>query len=163
MNFFNPKEGVETRKDNIALILFQCIVNIPGLISSVYFNRQYFNELIKPSFLPTEAAFYIISWYIIYSLMGLSLYVLWEKGRLGLVPCVYFITHFCFNLCWSYCFSCGLWLGLISHMLICVTFVPFYNSFRKLAAINNFILFPVALYYVLAMIAIVNMLFLNLF
>lgn len=95
------------RKINYSLLIFSIILcESAGVIGSIFTFPAipaWYAFLTKPSFSPPGWLFGPV-WITLYFLMGISLYLIWEKGEktLGLVKI--FLIHLVLNSLWSIIF-----------------------------------------------------------
>ena len=77
-----------------------------GSIFTAESVRTWYVGLTKPSFSPPSWLFAPV-WIVLYALMGISLYIVWEKSNSLEVPAVVFIAFFLqllLNVLWSFVF-----------------------------------------------------------
>jgi len=105
MKTFNTLKVV--KKINYPLLIFSiALCESAGIIGSLFtFSAisTWYAFLVKPSFSPPNYLFGPV-WVILYLLMGISLYLIWQKGKktFGLVKL--FLIHLVLNSLWSIIF-----------------------------------------------------------
>lgn len=133
-------------KDLPKLIFTIIICEGAGLVGSVFtFSAvpTWYQTLNKPTFSPPNAIFGPV-WVILYFLMGISVYLIWNsrkqvKGTLRL-----FWIHLFFNVTWSIMFF-GLrnpFLGLINIFILWVLIVMVIYRFWKINKTAGLLLLP---------------------
>lgn len=145
---------------NIKLLFFNIfIVNFLGFIFSLISNpSKNFQNIIKPDFVPSPIVF-IIVWIIIYSLLGVSFYLV-EKNKRNVVL---FLLNLIFNYLWVILFF-NFKLYLLSFIwlltLIGITIIMIYYFYKsdKLAGIINI---PYLFWLVFASILNLSIFYLN--
>lgn len=145
---------------NIKLLFFNIfIVNFFGFIFSLISNpSKNFQNIIKPDFVPSPIVF-IIVWIIIYSLLGVSFYLV-EKNKRNVVL---FLLNLIFNYLWVILFF-NFKLYLLSFVwlltLIGITIIMIYYFYKsnKLAGIINI---PYLFWLVFASILNLSIFYLN--
>ena len=134
-----------------------------GLGSLLGNSSQGFNNIIKPSFVPSAFVFPIV-WTILYTLMGISSYIIYNSDNPNKKQALifYFIqlilnsiwTFFFFNMKW-FLFS-FIWI-LVILFFVCIMFYKFYKI-NKTAA---FIQLPYIIWLTFASIISYNVYLLN--
>ena len=145
---------------NIKLLFFNIfIVIFFGFIFSLISNpSKNFQNIIKPDFVPSPIVF-IIVWIIIYSLLGVSFYLV-EKNKRNVVL---FLLNLIFNYLWVILFF-NFKLYLLSFVwlltLIGITIIMIYYFYKsdKLAGIINI---PYLFWLVFASILNLSIFYLN--
>lgn len=145
---------------NIKLLFLNIfIVNFLGFIFSLISNpSKNFQNIIKPDFVPSPIVF-IIVWIIIYSLLGVSFYLV-EKNKRNVVL---FLLNLIFNYLWVILFF-NFKLYLLSFVwlltLIGITIIMIYYFYKsdKLAGIINI---PYLFWLVFASILNLSIFYLN--
>lgn len=145
---------------NIKLLFLNIfIVNFFGFIFSLISNpSKNFQNIIKPDFVPSPIVF-IIVWIIIYSLLGVSFYLV-EKNKRNVVL---FLLNLIFNYLWVILFF-NFKLYLLSFVwlltLIGITIIMIYYFYKsdKLAGIINI---PYLFWLVFASILNLSIFYLN--
>jgi len=121
------------------LIISIVICQIPGISGGFFTVRAiptWYAYLQKPVLIPPNWSFSIV-WTLLYLLMGISLYIVWQKG--WSVPYIktamsIFIVQLFFNFLWSYLFfglrspQLGLAGIILLWILIVVNIIQFYRS-----------------------------------
>lgn len=87
------------------LLLYSILVTqASGLIGSIATASSvdtWYQGIVKPAFTPPSWVFAPV-WTTLFLLMGISLYLVWVKGKMKLVRL--FTIHLVFNILWSYLF-----------------------------------------------------------
>lgn len=84
------------------LLLFVSIPLIGGLLSSISLRgewKQWYDKLDKPSWTP-PAWLFGPAWTVLYILMGIASYIVWQNGG-GAVPLSMYFIQLAVNLTWS--------------------------------------------------------------
>ena len=123
------------------LIVSILICQIPGILGgfiTVSSIPAWYAYLEKPSLVPPNWSFSIV-WTLLYLLMGISLYIIWQKGwsAPGVRTAIsIFGVQLFFNLMWSYLFfgmrspQMGLAGIILLWVLIGVNIIQFYRISR---------------------------------
>ncbi len=95
------------KKTNYLLLIFSIILcELAGVIGSIFtFSAipTWYAFLVKPSFSPPNYLFGPVR-IILYLLIGISLYLIWKKGKKALGLVKLFLIHLVFNSVWSIIF-----------------------------------------------------------
>lgn len=118
-------------------ILFIIIPNIFGIIGSILGNSNYYANFNKPTFAPNGYIFPIV-WIILYTLMGISSYLIYNKTKNINNLKIYFIqliinslwTFFFFNLKWL--FFSFIWIILL--IILVIIMIKNFYIINKLAS-----------------------------
>lgn len=118
-----------------------------GLIGSFFTVssiQNWYNLLNQPSFRPPNWLFGPV-WTILYTLMGISFYLIWiKKGPLVKQALTIFLIHLFFNATWSIVFFGlhNIFLALINILVIWVFIVVLINKFWSLDKRASILLIP---------------------
>lgn len=139
------------KKINYPALIFSILLcEAAGFIGSIFTVSAiptWYASLVKPSFSPPNYLFAPV-WITLYFLMGISLYLIWQKGKktLGLVKL--FLIHLVLNSLWSFIFfglkNPGLAFGeiLLLWGIILVLALKFY----RVNKISAYLLLPYQLW-----------------
>lgn len=150
------------------LVISLLICNATGLIS-LYFTMpaifSWYGSLIKPWFTPPNGVF-ATSWSIIYILMGISLYLVWEKGwgrRDVKISMAFFGVQLVLNFLWVFFFfgMQSLFLGLIDAILLWLAILVTMWYFYGISKISGLLLIPYFLWVAYAVLLSYYFLVLN--
>ncbi len=131
--------------------LFLC--QFAGAVGSVFTAsslKDWYILLAKPVFNPPSWVFFPV-WTLLYTLMGISLYIVWEKGlqnkevRIGLI--IFGIQLF-LNSLWSFLFF-GLrtpYYAFIEIIFLWITILLTIFQFRKISKTASYLLVPYILW-----------------
>lgn len=125
------------------LIISLLLPQLAGLVGSLFtFSAipTWYATLNKPSFSPPNWIFGPV-WTILYILMGISLYLVWSKGKRGVAL---FKFHLVINSSWSIVFF-GLrspFLGLIVIVVLWITILALIRIFWKINKLASVLLWP---------------------
>jgi tryptophan-rich sensory protein len=100
----------------VGLILTCQLAGIIGSIFTASAIETWYSQLVRPSFAPPNWLFGPV-WVSLYTLMGISLYLIWNQAERGLL--IFFFVHLLLNSLWSILFF-GLQNPLISFIEIVV-------------------------------------------
>lgn len=132
-----------------------------GIIGSVFTFSSiptWYAALNKPSFSPPNWVFGPV-WTILYLLMGISLYLVWQKKK---VPAVFWV-QLVLNALWSVIFF-GLKNPVLAMLDIAVLWVAIYltiKSFYPISKIAAYLLLPYLLWVTLASVLNLSIVILN--
>ena len=119
-------------KNLIKLLISIIICQLAGGIGSIFTSssvKTWYLTISKPSFNPPNWVF-APAWTTLFLLMGISLFLVWRKGKRGLP--IFFIQLF-FNILWSVMFFglksplLGLIVIIILWILILLTIIKFFK------------------------------------
>lgn len=117
-----------------------------GSIFTISAIPIWYEGLVKPSFQPPSWLFGPV-WVVLYTLMGIAFYRLWEKG--GIAPAfvrarLFFLVHLFFNALWSFLFFGFHMVGLalVDIVLLWVMIVVMIAWFYRLDRISAYLLVP---------------------
>lgn len=101
----------------------------------------WYETLNKPAFSPPNSLFGPV-WLILYTLIGVSLYLIWIKSKKG-VPFIFWL-HLLLNAIWSPIFFGLKNLGLAFFVIILMvsTLIVVINKFRKIDKLASYLLIP---------------------
>ena len=143
------------------VILFIIIPNIFGIIGSILGNSNYYTNFNKPVFAPNGYIFPIV-WIILYTLMGISSYLIYNKTKNINDLKIYFIqliinslwTFFFFNLKW-------LFFSFIWIILLIILVIIMIKNFYKINKIAAYIQIPYLIWLLFAAILNLSIFILN--
>jgi tryptophan-rich sensory protein len=136
-----------------------------GSIFTVSSLQDWYLLLEKPAFSPPSWVFSPV-WTVLYILMGISLYIVWEKGlqqrdvKIGLLI---FGIQLGLNILWSYLFF-GLrspYYAFIEIILLWLAILLTIIQFRKISKTASYLLLPYILWVSFAMLLNYNLWILN--
>lgn len=122
-------------------------VGVLGSFFTIGSIPTWYSTLTKPQFSPPNYLFGPV-WTILYFLMGISLYLIWQKKK---VPGIFWIQLF-LNGVWTPVFF-GLknpFLGLLVIVLLLISIVLTIKSFHKINSTGAFLLIPYLLWVLFA-------------
>ncbi|MBN2734299.1 MAG: tryptophan-rich sensory protein [Methanomicrobiaceae archaeon] len=99
----------EMIKNPVALIACVIVCNLAGVIGGIFTETgpgTWYSGLVKPWFLPPSIAFPIV-WTILYTMMGIVLYLLWREDRTNghvKIALGFFAIQLLLNVAWSFFF-----------------------------------------------------------
>lgn len=155
-------------KSIIKLLLSIGLCQTAGLIGSIFTNPvipTWYASLVKPSFNPPNWVFAPV-WLILYTLMGISLYLVWQKGiKKNNVKAlvILFLIHLIFNALWSILFF-GLQnplAGLLNIIIIWSLIIILIIRFYKIQKLSAYLLVPYFLWVTFASILNFSLWWLN--
>lgn len=123
----------------ISLLLPQ-LAGFVGSIFTISAIPAWYATLNKPSFSPPNWLFGPV-WTTLYILMGISLYLVWSKGKQGLML---FKLHLVVNALWSILFF-GLRspiLGLVAIIILWIMILALVKIFWKIDRLASILLWP---------------------
>ncbi len=131
------------------LITFIVVCQLTGVIGALFTSPSlptWYNQLAKPSVVPPGFLFSIV-WFILYTLMGLSAYLIWEKGltkpfvRAGLLL---FAVQLALNLLWSivFFFLHAIFPALLVLGVLWLTVSALIYVFYKTRKVASYLLLP---------------------
>jgi len=131
----------------IKILVFILICQLAGFIGSIFTTPQisWYETLQKPSFAPPNWLFAPV-WTILFILMGLSLYWIWEKKleKNFKKAIIFFSVQLILNILWSYFFF-GLrnpFYGFIEIIILWIFIAITIFEFYKLSKKAGLILIP---------------------
>lgn len=131
------------------LIFSILICQSAGIVGSVFtFSAipTWYSTLIKPSFGPPNYLFGPV-WTILYMLMGISLYLIWQKGlkkKEVKKAIVLFLVHLIFNTGWSIIFFGlkNIALALAEIIVLLVLIIAIIMKFYRIDKTAAYLLIP---------------------
>lgn len=139
-----------------------------GAIGSVFTASSltdWYSLLEKPVFNPPSWVFFPV-WTLLYTLMGISLYIVWEKGlqyRKVKIGLLIFGIQLVLNILWSFLFF-GLrspYYGLIGIIFLWLTILLTIVQFRNISKTASYLLVPYILWVSFATLLNYNLWILN--
>lgn len=127
------------------LIISLVLPQLAGLIGSFFTVSSissWYSFLSKPSFNPPSWVFGP-AWLILYFLMGISIYLVWQKASNSKVVWLFWV-HLVFNGLWSIVFF-GMknpGLAFINILIIWILIVVLIEEFRKFSRVATYLLIP---------------------
>jgi benzodiazapine receptor len=116
----------------IKLLICIFICEFAGIIGSIFNIKsipKWYSKIKKPSFNPPSWIFGPV-WTILYLLMGISLYLVWNSGKITTLVIIIFSIQLILNMVWSFLFFgikkpgyafaeiILLWISIISMMFV---------------------------------------------
>lgn len=129
------------------LIISLALPQIAGIIGSLFTSpaiSTWYANLQRPSFSPPNWIFGPV-WILLYFLMGLSVYLIWEKNQKATWL---FWIHLIFNATWSIIFF-GLQnpgLAFINIIIIWILIIALIIKFYKINKLSSYLLVPYLLW-----------------
>jgi benzodiazapine receptor len=141
--------------------LLACVLlcQLAGVIGSVFTAsslENWYLLLEKPAFAPPSWVFFP-AWVILYTLMGISLYLVWERGSQGQeikMGLLIFGIQLGLNVLWSFLFF-GLkspYYAFVEIVLLWLAIFLTILKFRKISKTASYLLFPYILWVSFAML-----------
>jgi translocator protein len=143
-----------TQKINYFKLLASVLVcQFAGILGSVFTLSSidnWYSLLEKPIFNPPSWVFFPV-WTLLYTLMGIALYIVWEKGvhdrdvKIGLI---FFGMQLILNTLWSFLFF-GLrspYYGLVEIVFLWLAIILTIVQFNKVSKIASYLLVPYILW-----------------
>lgn len=111
-------------KKALTLLLWIIICSLAGILGAQFEPGTWYELLQKPSWTPPDWVFPVV-WPILYVLMGISAWILWQKERISVYDRAFrwFFAQLILNALWSWIFF-GMNLiaiGLVEILLLWVT------------------------------------------
>lgn len=108
--------------------------------------RGWYANLVKPSFTPPGWLFAPV-WLVLYTLMGVALYLVWQKGLSNpevRFAVIFFLIHLVFNATWSIVFfgQQNILLALINIIIIWLMIVGLIVLFSRIEVKAAYLLIP---------------------
>jgi len=160
-------EGLRVSKGNsrmkymkiniVKLIVSILVCQLAGIIGSIFTAPSvatWYLALNKPSFTPPNWLFAPV-WIILFLLMGISLYLIWQKGfaeKENKKALLWFILQLVFNILWSFVFF-GLQspiYGLVVIVILWIFILETILQFMKISKLAGKLLIPYILWVTLA-------------
>ncbi len=146
------------------LIICILIPNILGFLGSLIGNVQNgFNGIIKPSFTPPAIVF-PIAWVILYTLMGISTYLISENNSKDKTKSlVLYSIQLILNVLWTFFFFNLKWFlfSFILVVLILILVILMIVEFYKIKPLAAYLQIPYILWLIFAAILSYNVFLLN--
>jgi tryptophan-rich sensory protein len=132
------------------LVLSILLCEFAGVVGSLFTSPSiptWYASLIKPSFNPPSWLFAPV-WTTLYFLMGISLYLIWEKGKKTINLVKLFLFHLVLNSLWSIIFFGGknIFLALIEIIALWAIILVLIVKFYKINKISAYLLIPYILW-----------------
>ena len=140
-------------KNTLKLITTIIICQLAGFVGSLFTTPAiptWYASLVKPAFSPPNWLFAPV-WLSLYTLMGISLFLIWRQGwsdKRVKSAFILFLIHLIFNALWSVLFF-GLQnplLGLIGIILLLILIIIIIVKFYKINHIAAYLLIPYLLW-----------------
>lgn len=137
------------KENTIKLIISIALCQAAGLIGSVFTAPAiagWYSGLIKPGFNPPSWVFGPV-WTLLYTLMGLSLYLIWREGikqKKVRQAVIIFIIHLAFNTVWSiifFGFQSPAW-AFVDIILLWLMIGLIIHYFWKIKKLSAYLLIP---------------------
>lgn len=122
-----------------------------------------YNDFVKPSFAPPAILFPIV-WTILYTLMGVSSYIISESNDRNKEETLYiYYLQLAINLIWSFLFFSFKWylFSFIWIIILIVTVIVMIKKFYDISKISGFIQIPYLLWLIFASILNFSIFLLN--
>ena len=146
------------------LIICILIPNILGFLGSLIGNVQNgFNGIIKPSFTPPAIVF-PIAWVILYTLMGISTYLISENNSKDKTKSlVLYSIQLILNVLWTFFFFHLKWFlfSFIFVVVFLILFILMIVEFYKIKPLAAYLQIPYILWLIFAAILSYNVFLLN--
>jgi len=132
-------------RDAARLIIAVLVCELVGSIGSIFTIPNipvWYASLTKPFFAPPNWLFGP-AWIILFALMGIALFLVWQKGfksKKAKVAGMFFVIQFAFNILWSFLFF-GLrnpfagFVGIIFLWIFILATIISFNKVSKKAAL----------------------------
>lgn len=154
---------------NLKLLAFSILIShLAGIIGSLATSssiNNWYVTLNKPFFNPPNWLFGPV-WLTLYTLMGISLYLVWIKAKKGdrvPRPVLLFLVHLVLNALWSIVFfgmkNLGLAIVVIASLLALIIYLI--NMFYKIDTRSAYLLIPYALWVSFATVLNISLWILN--
>jgi len=135
------------------LIISILICQLAGIIGSIFTAPSvatWYQTLNKPSFTPPNWLFAPV-WTILFLLMGISLYLVWQKGfanKENKKALFLFILQLVFNILWSFAFfgSQSPLYGLVVIIILWIFILATVLQFLKISKLAGRLLIPYILW-----------------
>jgi len=140
----------------IKLIVSILICQIAGIIGSIFTTPSittWYADLQQPAFSPPNWVFGPV-WITLYTLMGISLYLVWNKKNNVKIPLTLFFIQLILNSIWSIIFF-GLqnsFYALIEIIILWIAILLTIISFYKISKKASLLLIPYIIWVTLAAI-----------
>jgi len=126
----------------IAILICQS-AGLVGSFFTVSAIPDWYAGLVKPSFNPPNWVFGP-AWLVFYTLMGIALYLVWQKMPASKLAVIIFLIHLAVNALWSIVFFClknpnWAFLGIIILWLMILALIILFYQIDKRA---SYLLFP---------------------
>jgi len=137
----------------VKLVVSILICQLAGIIGSIFTAPSvatWYQAINKPSFNPPNWLFAPV-WIILFLLMGISLYLIWQKGfveKENKKALFWFILQLIFNVLWSFAFF-GLqspFYGLIVIVILWILILGTIFQFLKISKLAGKLLIPYILW-----------------
>lgn len=148
----------------ISIILCEAFGNLGSFFTFPKLGTWY-TQILKPDFNPPNFIFGPV-WTTLFLLMGIALYLLWEKGfntKESKIAGIFFFIQFILNILWSFLFF-GLespLYGFIDIILLLIFIAITILLFHKISKKASYLLIPYFLWVGFATILNYGILFLN--
>jgi translocator protein len=155
---------------NIFKLIFSIIIahsaGIIGSLFTVSAIATWYEGLVKPVFNPPNWIFGPV-WLVLYTLMGVALYLIWNKGlsnKQVRFTFIFFIVHLIFNALWSIVFFGlqNILLGLIVILVLWLMILSLISLSWKIDRRASYLLMPYLLWVSFATLLNFSILQLNL-
>lgn len=134
---------------NLVLAILVCqMAGVLGSVATISAISTWYVTLNKPLFLPPNWVFGPV-WITLYTLMGVSLYIVWEKKKkIHEEGLCYFWTQLALNSLWSLIFfgARNLWFGFVIIVFLWVMILATILKFRKISKKAAWLLVPYLLW-----------------
>ncbi|MFH1971239.1 MAG: TspO/MBR family protein [Patescibacteria group bacterium] len=151
----------------LTISIFLCqLAGIVGSFFTVSAIKDWYAFLLKPAFSPPNWIFGPV-WVTLYTLMGISLFLIWKKGlNKKQVKNAFklFLIHLVFNTAWSIIFfgMRNILGGFVEIIFMLVLIIIIIKKFYKIEKIAAYLLIPYLVWVTFATFLNFNILILNL-
>lgn len=128
----------------IGSILICQAVGVLGTVATVSSITGWYGLLNKPFFTPPSYIFGPV-WFVLYCLMGISLYLVWQKKKASCEEGVcYFWAQLALNCLWTFIFfgAKNLWFSFLVIVFLWVMIFLTILKFRKISIKASWLLVP---------------------
>ena len=145
---------------------FNCIFgcHLAGILGTGFTKGEWFDNLVKPTFNPPGAVFGPV-WITLYTLMGISLYEIWQSKRTKqrTKALKAFFTQLAFNAAWTPIFFGwnNLPLSVLTILALDASLIWTIKEFYKIKKRAAYILIPYLLWVLFATVLNISIWFLN--
>lgn len=127
----------------IGAILICQMAGLLGSMATISSIPNWYSALKKPFFNPPNWVFGP-TWIILYTLMGISLYLIWETRKKKEECICYFWIQLALNALWSLIFfgTKNLWFSFLIIIFLWVAILVTIINFRKISKTASYLLVP---------------------
>jgi len=140
-------------KSPLRLFVAIMITNLAGIIGSIFTLTgpgSWYASLVKPLFNPPGFIFALV-WTLLYTLMGISLYLVWMdalSGKKVKFAVIFFGIQLCLNVLWSFLFFAlqSPFLGLVEILVLWISIAGMTFFFHRVNRSAAYLLVPYILW-----------------